>query len=500
MVSDFYLYSIYNKTIYLNMSLNLQNTDYSLTNSQLYSPAFLARKAYKLFITIPHTDIDMNILLQLFTDYKQVIYAKVCQEHHEDGDTHLHIVLSFKAQVRYKSIHDIFIKASVGKRIIGSIEYQIPKSFDAVSQYLNKEGNVCEYGEKPLAIGKQQSTEQGRNTRGFKEAVIEAKKGNLEEAKEILLEHQTRDMLINGSNIIDNLKQLNLTREKFAVPIYNSDNTELRDWQKQLLDIVQYTPKERRIIWIHGEPETGKSFMFNYLSNLENYKYGIYNAGQCVSMDNLVYGYDEEGIIAWDFPMNFQFNDNTSLQGHIANVIEKFSDFGQSVSSKKYKGSNKVIRGHCVVFSNRPPLEELSHRDIVIIKATKQQKVEQVNKALYTINKAIRQDENQPVKIEIDDKANLQSDKAIPEFIKAIPEDSQIQRQNVQVLETYVEHQMEDSRKIAKTSLFNPLPDQHDLAVKKCIALRMRLNYLEENGINLQEQKLIIDRINQLEL
>lgn len=471
------------------MSINSQLTDYSLLNSNLYTPTFLSKRAYKLFLTIPHTDIDKDDLLNLFSNYKQVIYCKICQEHHEDGDTHLHVILCFKAQTRYKSIQDILIQASKGKRIVGCVNYEVPKSIDAVSKYLDKEGNVCEYGEKPSIIGKIQTGESGllRSERGYKEAVISAQQGNLEEAKQILLDNQTRDMLINGTNILDNLKSLDKTRKRFNVPCYTSDNTNLRDWQKKLLSLVTEAPKERRIIWVHGEPETGKSFMFNYLSNLDNYEYGIYNAGQCVSMDNLVYGYDEEGIIAWDFPMNFQFQtDNNNLQGHIANVIEKFSDFGQTVSSKKYKGSTKVIRGHCVVFSNRVPLEELAHRDIVVIHAkkeqiwfpfSKQQTSKKINKSIETI----------------------ETNEKTPESTCVSVETNETQPISVRLIETEASNDYSESLKHVRHSLFNPPPDKCQYDIKKIQALRRWLERLRNEDIQHQLQKEIAERILELE-
>lgn len=45
-------------------------------------------------------------------------------------------------------------------------------------------------------------------------------------------------------------------------------------------------------------------------------------------------------------------------------MIEKFSDLGLIISSRKYRGSRKHIRGHYVLFSNRGVLE-LGHTDIV---------------------------------------------------------------------------------------------------------------------------------------
>ena len=90
----------------------------------------------------------------------------------------------------------------------------------------------------------------------------------------------------------------------------------------------------------------------------------MYDAGSTASLDNIAYGYDEEGIIAWDLPRTFNF---TELGNPIASVIEKFSDFGQTITSKKYSGKTQKVRGHAIVFSNSPPIEQLLHRDIIHI-------------------------------------------------------------------------------------------------------------------------------------
>lgn len=367
--------------------------DYSLSNEKLYTKEFLNKRAYKLFITIPHTDVTVSECIEKFRGYKQVVYCKVAQEHHEDGDTHIHMFMSFKLQVKYSTLFSLLKELLSSKRIQGAINFQVPKSNDAVCKYIDKEGNTQEFGNRPERIGKPLTGQESRN-KGASHAIDEARKGNIAEAMEILLEHQPMRMLENGDNIVENLKKLNQTRKKYELPIFTKENTKFKKWQQQLVDLVSTTPKKRRIIWVVGEPESGKTFIHDYLANIENYEYGLYDAGQSVSYDNVVYGYDEEGIISWDFPMNYDW---ATYETQAGNLIEKFSDFGTIVSSKKYKGSSKYIRGHVLVFSNREPLENLKHRDIITIRASKEnvntvnteenmEKVNKVNK-INKINK-----------------------------------------------------------------------------------------------------------------
>lgn len=444
-------------------------TNYDLANEALYPKAFLERKSYKLFITIPHTDLTVSEAIEEFKAYNQITYCKVAQEHHEDGDTHIHMYIAFKNQVRYATVHNKLKK--IVRRIRGVINYQIPKNDEAVKQYIDKEGNTDEFGDRPKCGS-------GNREKGYNEAIQLAQNGNVAEALEILTAEQPRDMLIHGNVIQQNLTNLNKTRKRYELPVYNNQNTTLRNWQKKLLELLSTTPKKRRIIWVAGEPESGKTFIHDYLQNLDNFEYGMYDAGQSVSYDNVVYGYDEEGIISWDFPKSYDWD---TYGEQAANIIEKFSDFGTRVSSKKYNGSTKFVRGHCLVFSNRMPLMQLLHRDVVFIEAKKEEprvasifinKADQ-EKKLHNINEAIRHSPEDA------DKVNKAIENKTP--------DNVVNEAN-ETLETLSPPAMYGMR----YDIFNS-PDK--LSEKRAEALNIRLAYLVENDINPDEQKLIIQRL-----
>ncbi len=71
---------------------------------------------------------------------------------------------------------------------------------------------------------------------------------------------------------------------------------------------------------------------------------------------------------------------------HLASTIEKFSDFGQTLTSRKYKGKKIDVLGHVIVFSNRHCLDQLSHRDIIRIN-TRDDESEEEKLATYDIRK-----------------------------------------------------------------------------------------------------------------
>ena len=120
------------------------------------------------------------------------------------------------------------------------------------------------------------------------------------------------------------------TFEKFELPDINPHNTKLRPFQRHVVWLVDCAPIARRIIWVHGPPGDGKTHLGKYLQR--NYRYGFYSAGQAASYDNVVYDYREEGIICWDFPLNFDWE---TKEIPFMSVVEKFSDFGQELRSHK---------------------------------------------------------------------------------------------------------------------------------------------------------------------
>jgi len=434
-------------------------TNYSLTNDKLYTKEFLTKKAYKLFITIPHTDLTPAEAMQKFQTYEQITYCKVAQEHHEDGDTHIHIFLSFKQQVKYQSIFNLLKVAMLDKRIGGAINFQVPRNSEDVINYIDKEKNYVEYGTKPKLIGKPTIGQPSRNLQqGALEAIELAQQGNIAEAMQVLIENQPMRIIENYETIQENLKRMNTTRVKYDIPIFTKENTTFKKWQTELIETITTTPKKRQIIWVVGEPESGKTFIHDYLANLDNYKYGLYDAGQCVSYDNVVYGYDEEGIICWDFPLNYDWTTFSTAAG---NLIEKFSDFGTTVSSKKYKGSTKSIRGHCLVFSNREPLDNIAHRDIKIIRASRENK----NKKEQLVNKVNK----------------------INKVNEIIPDNATIVNKVNKVYKDNAANNIKTYNEELQTRLCN----------FECC--QTRLEFLQQNNINPDEQKRIEDRLEILE-
>lgn len=327
-----------------------------------YSPKLLQAMTTASFITIPQTTIDYRQLHTQLSNYKHTKYIITKLEQHEDKGLHIHVLIQLDRNIRISALHKI-IKEQEGEQN-GMIDYQKPKHIHKSINYLKKEDTsvencpFLEYGEPP----KQSIRQQDEDKEALLEALRKAEEGNTEEALNDIKQIDPMKYIQYKQQITENLRTENKTREKYDLPSFNVTDVHLNEKQKQVWELLQEKPKARRIIWVSGQYGSGKSFLFNYINS--NHRMGLYNAGQSASMDNVVYGYDEEGVIAWDLPRTFDFE---TMGNSISAVIEKFSDFGQTISSKKYSGKTQHVRGHCLVFSNAPPLQTLAHRDVVHI-------------------------------------------------------------------------------------------------------------------------------------
>jgi len=328
-----------------------------------YNEQFLNKRHTALFVTIPQTTIKTQELVDNIQKYKQVSYLLAKREQHKDNGEHIHLVIKFKQQVKTKSIHSIIMKTE-GK-IDGLIDYKKPEHIGKCISYLFKEETSIEepieYGERPIPQGRPSADKETE----YHTAIELAENGQLEEAMETIKSADPLEYIKYKETFKENLKTENKVRKYYTLPDYSK--AKLSRTQQQVWDILQEAPKPRRIIWVSGEYGAGKSFLYQYIKS--NHEYEMYDAGQSASLDNVAYGYDQEGVIAWDLPRTFDWEEKGD---HIANVIEKFSDFGQSITSKKYKGKTQQVRGHTIVFSNSPPIDQLAHRDIIHVRLKKE--------------------------------------------------------------------------------------------------------------------------------
>ena len=345
------------------MSTSDQTTQQKKDGNSNLPKTLLQAKTTSQFITIPQTTIDYVALHQAFKSTGKASYILTKLETHEDGGFHIHILIKLETQQRISFIHNVIM--SQDGQIGGLIDYRKPDNLPAVVNYLKKEDTAVEgkpYIEYTTETAKKFVTKDAKDSQLI-EALEKAKSGDHVGALQDIKSIAPMDYLKFKNTIVETLKsEAAPPRKKYEAPSFSPADVTLNPKQQEVWDLLQCTPINRRIIWVTGSYGSGKSYLYNYIK--ANHSHGMYDAGQSASLDNVVYGYDEEGVIAWDLPRTFDFE---NLGNSMAAVIEKFSDFGQSITSKKYSGKTQKVLGHAVVFSNHLPLEQLKHRNLIHI-------------------------------------------------------------------------------------------------------------------------------------
>lgn len=323
----------------------------------------MRKQVSRVALTIKHTDVSKEELLDLLAPTCH--YLRVGHELHEEHvpdrpDDHLHAYLQLSAQKRLGEIYKL-VQTQFNNRYYGRPDVrQLPTHTDAAkwNNYCKKDGDYIDHGELHVAGPARQHTE--KDMAPYHEFLRVAAADGVDAAMAYASENLVDQYCTRYSALKEAAESKKPPRTKYDLPSMKAKDVTMRPWQKAALPrVMGREPKARDIHWWWGSPGLGKSFMNDYLT--ENHPHGCFNAGNRCCLDNLVYNYDEEGVVLWDFPMNFDW-DNMALPA--AAAIEKFSDFGTCLRSLKYKGKKCYARGHVVVFANRPPIPELAHRNI----------------------------------------------------------------------------------------------------------------------------------------
>lgn len=351
-------------------------------STELYNKKLLSKQWRKHFITIPQSgQIHECLFDNINKASRNIEYLCVAKEHHKDDGDHYHIIITTKGQgIRIEQIHRRIMETE--GNIGGSINYQQVKNAQAVVTYIKKDGVFLEHGtykgaEPAGTAGSTAALDKTLNE-------IYNNELSLEENKHLIKEKYPAYYTQYSEQIIGQLEAKGGMLKTWIPPIYNSENTKLKPYQQRIWELINSEPKNRRIIWVCGKPNSGKSFMFNYID--QNYDYGIYSAGSTASLDNAVYGYEGQGAICWDIPLNYNYAD---MGDALASTIEKFSDYGQTLTSRKYKGKKIQVRGHVIVFANQACIPQLNHRDIIRIN-TRDDESEEEKLATYNITKVTK--------------------------------------------------------------------------------------------------------------
>jgi len=107
--------------------------------------------AITLYATFPQCDtpkeiISQNILKEWGTKFE---YWIVCNEKHQDGNTHSHVLIKFKSKIDKEDSHfaDFLSKTAEGKKFHGN--YQSARDVHKIITYIKKAGDYIDSGNLP---------------------------------------------------------------------------------------------------------------------------------------------------------------------------------------------------------------------------------------------------------------------------------------------------------------------------------------------------------------
>lgn len=104
--------------------------------------------AQNFFLTYPRFKADIQELYEFFCTFGTVIYARICEEAHEDGCPHMHACVMYDKRIRGDNRKFDF----QGRYAFVKYHPNIQKcrNIDNVLEYIAKHGNYEDYGEKPV--------------------------------------------------------------------------------------------------------------------------------------------------------------------------------------------------------------------------------------------------------------------------------------------------------------------------------------------------------------
>lgn len=292
-------------------------------------------QATKLAVTIPHTDMDMNVLLKNINEYfhDMIEYAVVGHEYHKDGSPHLHAYIKLTKQFRSTTPQCMLQDISGQKGDVQGCKFEASwiKYIIKHNDYTASNINVEEYVKN---VDKKASRSE---TKGVGNKVTTA----IEEGKSI--KELTK---IFPGYMLANMKKVQhfmaLKRQWDNEPDPMPDGP-LREWQEELAKELNGKPHDRKIIWyVDPKGNSGKSWMRMWL--IDKMKAFLILGGRKADICS---AYDYQRLIVCDIAKSADDFVHYDL-------LEQLKD--GCVFDSKYESKFKTTgRNHVVVFSNAEP-------------------------------------------------------------------------------------------------------------------------------------------------
>nr|QHU79395.1 replication associated protein [Opuntia virus 1]QHU79413.1 replication associated protein [Opuntia virus 1]QHU79425.1 replication associated protein [Opuntia virus 1]QHU79431.1 replication associated protein [Opuntia virus 1]QHU79437.1 replication associated protein [Opuntia virus 1] len=162
--------------------------------------------AKNYFLTFPNCSLSKEEALQQLKSLKtptNIKFIRICEEHHQDGSPHLHVLMQFEKKFKCKN-QRYFDLRHPSSSIQFHPNIQGAKSSSDVKSYMEKERCFLDYGEFQI---------DGRSTRGGKQSENDTYAAALNAASkdaalQIIKEQQPKHFILQYHNILSNLEKI----------------------------------------------------------------------------------------------------------------------------------------------------------------------------------------------------------------------------------------------------------------------------------------------------
>nr|QHU79479.1 replication associated protein [Opuntia virus 1] len=323
--------------------------------------------AKNYFLTFPNCSLSKEEALAQLKSLKtptNIKFIRICEEHHQDGSPHLHVLIQFekKFQCKNQRYFDLHHPSS-------SIQFhpniQAAKSSSDVKSYMEKERCFLDYGEFQI---------DGRSARGGKQSENESfakalNASSKEEALQILKEEQPKHFLLQFHNLSSNLDKIFAPPpQQFQNKYFNFKITDdIEQWLGETFEFDLTSPAGPKInkiiedrpksLIVEGPSRTGKTAWarslgaHNYLSGHLDFNSkcfsnsAMYNVIDDITPHYLKLKHWKELIGAQrDWQSNCKYGKPVQIKGDIPSIV--LCNPGPETSYKEFldKDENSALK------------------------------------------------------------------------------------------------------------------------------------------------------------
>ncbi|CAD79315.1 replication associated protein [Dicliptera yellow mottle virus] len=316
--------------------------------------------AKNYFLTYPQCSLSKEEALTQIQSISTPVnkkFIKICRELHENGETHLHVLIQFEGKFNCKN-NRFFDLVSPTRSAHFHPNIQGAKSSSDVKSYINKDGDTIEWGVFQV---------DGRSARGGCQSVNDtyAKALNASsaiEALQILKEEQPQHFFLQHHNLVTNATKIFMKAPEPWVPPFQLSSftnvpEEMQEWADNYFGMSAAARPERPIsIIVEGDSRTGKTMWartlgkHNYLSGHLDFNSRVYsndveyNVIDDVSPNYLKLKHGEDLIGAQkDWQSNCKYGKPVQIKGGIPSIVLCNPGEGSSYKDFLNKEENKGL-------------------------------------------------------------------------------------------------------------------------------------------------------------